>query len=92
MWRRLRDRKEWAFFGVLPRAGGPLALTWWGILVLRGLLPALFAIVMGVLVGAVQRGEDLAVPLTYTGIVFILIVGIVTGVIGIIDTIASRYT
>ena len=55
----LRARKEWKFFGVLPRADRALAVAWWTVLVLRGVLPALFAIAMGRLVGAVQRGEDL---------------------------------
>ena len=59
----LRLRKEWKFFGVLPKADRGLAAAWWTALVLRGVLPALFAIAMGVLVGAVQRGEDLVGPL-----------------------------
>ena len=64
MLRRLRERKEWKFFGVLPKADRPLAVAWWVVLVLRGVLPAVFAIAMGVLVGAVQRGDSLAGPLT----------------------------
>jgi len=70
MLRRLRDRNEWKFFGVLPKADRLLAITWWVVLVLRGVLPALFAIVMGLLVGAVQRGDHLAGPLTLVGGVF----------------------
>jgi hypothetical protein len=45
---RLRARQEWMFLGVLPRADRPLAAAWWFVLLLRGLLPALFAIAMGV--------------------------------------------
>jgi len=71
--RRLRDRKEWQFFGVLPRADRPLTVTWWVILVLRGALPAMFAIAMGGLVGAVQRGDHLTVPLSMVGVVFVLL-------------------
>ena len=56
---RLRARKEWKFLGVLPKADRPLAIAWWFALLLRGLLPALFAIAMGVLVGAVQRSDSL---------------------------------
>jgi ATP-binding cassette subfamily B protein len=26
---RLRARKEWRFFGVLPTADRPLAIAWW---------------------------------------------------------------
>ncbi len=55
---RLRARDEWKFFGVLPKADSPLAVVWWALLLLRGVLPALFAIAMGVLIGAVQRGEQ----------------------------------
>ena len=71
---RIRGRNEFAFAGVLPRADNGLALAWWIILVLRGLLPALFAIAMGALVGAVQRGDGhLAGPLALVGIVFVLL-------------------
>lgn len=39
---------------------------------LRGVLPAVFAIAMGVLVGAVQHGRPLVVPLAFAGAVFIV--------------------
>ena len=71
--KRLRARNEWKFFAVLPKADRALAVTWWVVLVLRGVLPAVFAIAMGVLVGAVQRGGGLAGPLTLVGVVFILL-------------------
>ena len=61
---RLRARNEWKFFAVLPRADRPLAIVWWLVLILRGTLPAIFAVAMGALVGAVQHGSSLAVPLT----------------------------
>jgi len=51
-------------FRVLPKADPRLAGAWWVMLILRGVLPAVFAIAMGVLVGAVQRGDALAGPLT----------------------------
>src|SRR5438093_5999944 len=71
---RLRARNEWKFAGVLPQADGALAISWWTILVLRGLLPALFAIAMGALVGAVQSGDGhLAAPLALVGVVFVLL-------------------
>jgi ATP-binding cassette subfamily B protein len=70
---RLRARNEWTFFKVLPRADGGLAVAWWVILVLRGVLPAAFAVAMGVLVGAVQQGTPLAGPLALTGVVFVLL-------------------
>ena len=73
MFHRLRARKEWQFFAVLPRADRPLAIAWWLVLALRGVLPAFFAVSMGVLVGAVQHGESLAWPLAFTGTVFVLL-------------------
>ena len=64
--------KELQFVGVLRQANPLLAALWWVVLVLRGLLPALFAIVMGALVGAVQAQEGLALPLTAMAVVFAL--------------------
>jgi ATP-binding cassette, subfamily B, bacterial len=64
---RLTARKEWQFFAVLPKADPGLAAAWWVSLLLRGILPAAFAIAMGVLVGAVQRGSPLAGPSTCPG-------------------------
>jgi ABC-type multidrug transport system fused ATPase/permease subunit len=69
----LRDRNEWRFFGALPRADRPLAVLWWLVLGLRGVLPALFGITMGVLVRAVQQGTSLTAPLALTGSVFVLL-------------------
>ncbi len=70
---RLRQRDEWSFFGVLWQADRTLAAGWWSVLVLRGLLPAAFAVAMGVLVGAVQQGDPLAAPLALVGAVFVLL-------------------
>ena len=73
MLERLRDRQEWRFFGVLPKADRPLAFAWWGVIALRGVLPAGFAVAMGMLVGAVQRDESLVGPLVAVGGVFVLL-------------------
>jgi len=70
---QLRGRKEWTFFAALPAADRPLAIAWWAVVVLHGLLPTLFAIAMGVLVAAVQRGDPLALPLTLVGAAFVLL-------------------
>jgi len=70
---RLRERKEWQFFAVLPKAHAPLAVAWGVLLILRGTLPAVFAVAMGGLVGAVQRGEDLGPTLAVVGPVFVLL-------------------
>ena len=64
-------RKEWQFFSVLPKADAGLAAAWWVVLVLRGVLPVVLAIVMGVLVTAVQHRAPLAGALAAMGIVFV---------------------
>src|SRR6185295_7655006 len=70
---RLSERKEWKLFAVLPKADRALAVVWFVVLVLRGVLPALFGIAMGVLVAAVQRGSGLGAPLAFVGTVFVLV-------------------
>ncbi len=73
MLQSLTARKEWKFFAVLPQADPGLAASWWTVLLLRGILPAAFAIAMGVLVGAVQHGHSLAGPLALAGAIFVLL-------------------
>jgi len=69
----LRKRPEWQFFAVLPKADPVLAGVWWLLLLVRGALPAVFAIAMGWLVGAVQHHTGLTAPLTLMGTTFILL-------------------
>jgi ABC-type multidrug transport system fused ATPase/permease subunit len=69
----IRASNQWKFFGVLMHSSRALAVAWWSVLALRGLLPALFAIAMGALVGAVQSGASLAAPLALMGTVFLLL-------------------
>jgi ABC-type multidrug transport system fused ATPase/permease subunit len=71
--RELTGRNEWKFFGVLPKADPWLAAAWWVLLVLRGMLPAVFALAMGVLVAAIERGDRLGGPLALVGAVFLLL-------------------
>src|SRR5947208_2155028 len=73
MLQSLTERKEWKFFDVLPKAAPGLTAAWWTVLALRGVLPAAFAIAMGVLVGAVERGASLAGPLAFAGAIFVLL-------------------
>ena len=73
MFRRLTERKEWKLFAVLPKADPALAAAWWTALLLRGVLPAVFAIAMGVLVSAVEHGQVLALPLAFAGTIFVLL-------------------
>src|SRR5262245_61663041 len=71
--RELRERREWKLAGAFARADRALAAAWWLVLVLRGVLPAVFGIAMGVLVGAVQRRADLAALLGFVAVVFVLL-------------------
>ncbi|MEP6715406.1 MAG: ABC transporter ATP-binding protein [Terriglobia bacterium] len=69
----LTARKEWIFFSTLPQADPLLAAAWFLALLLRGVLPAAFAISMGMLIGAIQQGGSLTVSLTLTGAIFVLL-------------------
>ena len=73
LFQRLRQRPEWMFFAALPKADARLALAWWTVVVLHGILPALFAIAMGILIGAVQTGQSLTGPLGLIGVLFVLL-------------------
>ena len=70
---RLTVRPEWGFFAALGKADGRLATTWWALLVSRAVLPSLFAIATGALVGAVGSGRSLTVPLAGVGVSFVLL-------------------
>jgi ATP-binding cassette subfamily B protein len=70
---RLRSSNFWTVTGVLPRADRFLAFVWWTVLIIRGVLPAVFAVSMGMLVGAVQRRADVTTPLALFGCVFVLL-------------------
>lgn len=69
----MRNRNEWQFFAVLPRAYRPRAVAWWPVLVVLGVLPAVFAVPTGVLVAAIPHGAGLTVPLVSAGGVFLLL-------------------
>ena len=78
MIRTLTGRKEWQFFSVLPKADPLLAIGWWTVLLLRGVLPAIFAIATGLVVAAVQDtgsvgGGGITRPLELVGTVFVLL-------------------
>ena len=73
MLKRLSQRNEWKFFAVMPKASRGLAMAWWMLLLLRGLLPAVFATSTGTLISAVQQGQNLTTPLTTVGVLFILL-------------------
>jgi len=69
----ITQRKEWQFFAVLPQADRALAAAWWAALILRGILPAIFAIAMGALVAAVQKANGLGAPLAAMAVTFVLL-------------------
>ena len=70
---RLCARDEWRLIRVLRRANPRLAAVWWTLLVARSMLPALFAVAMGLLIGAVEAQGDLVAPLALVGTVFVLV-------------------
>jgi ATP-binding cassette, subfamily B, bacterial len=59
----LRSAEWHLVFRVLPRARRRLARSWWALVVLRSLLPAVLVIATGALVGAVSGGSKAAIPL-----------------------------
>ncbi len=78
MIRRLTQHNAWKFFGVLPKADRLLAAGWWVVLLLRGVLPSIFAIATGVLVVAAQgtgsvEGGGIAGPLAFVSAVFVVL-------------------
>jgi ABC-type multidrug transport system fused ATPase/permease subunit len=70
---RLKQRQEWAFFAALTKADRQLGLTWWVVLVLRGLLPAAFAITTGAVIGALQHHHSATVPVVVAGVTFLVL-------------------
>jgi ABC-type multidrug transport system fused ATPase/permease subunit len=72
MLKRLRVRPEWQFFAALPKADPLLALAWWALLAVSGVMPAVFAVAIGVTVGAVQQDGPVGAPLALTGAVFVI--------------------
>ena len=65
-------RQEVQLAVAVRQADPPMAAAWWVMLGVRGLLPAAFSVVTGVLVAAVQHRASLAAPLAVVGVVFIL--------------------
>lgn len=70
---RLRASAPVGFFVALHDADRALSALWWVVLLLRGVLPALFAVETGLLVGAVQADDSLARPLVIVSVTFVLL-------------------
>ena len=68
---RLREREEWDFFRCLYLADRALAASWWALLVTLGLLPAVLALALGAVVGAVESGARLLAPLVALSAAFL---------------------
>ena len=86
----LRERNEVQFMRVLFAADRTLALLWWAALLLRGALPALFAIAMGALVGAVARAQDTTLPLALVAVAFVGLQVLAPLHLGISQNLGSR--
>jgi len=69
---RLRNRQELQLGAALWQADRVMAVSWWSLLGLRGVLPAGFAISTGFLVSAVEHHQSPAVPLGVVGVLFVL--------------------
>jgi ABC-type multidrug transport system fused ATPase/permease subunit len=65
-------QQQIVFFTTLFRAAPGTASLWWVLLLVGGVLPALFAVASGVVVDAVDGGDDLTGPLVFIGIVFVV--------------------
>jgi ATP-binding cassette subfamily B protein len=73
MSRAPRQRQEWQLFTALHRAAPALSTIWWLLLLLRGVLPAVFAIGTGAVVGAVESHGSLGGPLAFVGVTFVVL-------------------
>ncbi|WP_349879205.1 ABC transporter ATP-binding protein [Micromonospora sp. HUAS YX12] len=72
MKKAIRGRDEWALARAVFKASPVLAVSWWAVIILRGALPGLFAVAVGALVAAVQRGGQVSVVLVGVGALFVL--------------------
>ncbi len=68
---RLRTRQEAQFFGAAWRAAPGLALAWWSLLVLRGVLPAITSIGFGWLISDISGGHSTTLPLIVVAVSFV---------------------
>ncbi|MGI9596509.1 MAG: ABC transporter ATP-binding protein [Acidimicrobiales bacterium] len=64
------EHQQVTFFRTLYRAAPALASTWWALLILGGLLPAVFAVATGAVVDAIDQDTSLVIPLITVGVAF----------------------
>ena len=67
---RLRSRQEARFFAALFRAAPLATVLWWTLIVLRGVVPAVVSVSLGLLVAALTNETSLTGPLILMGISF----------------------
>lgn len=68
--KRFGEQPQVVFFATLYQASPGLAIAWWGLLILGGVLPAAFALITGTLVDAIDNGSTLTGALIAIGVVF----------------------
>ncbi len=59
-------------FAAAWRSAPGLAVAWWCMLFLRGITPAVLAVATGLLIEAVESGDELTGPLTFVGVAFVI--------------------
>src|SRR5689334_11161898 len=69
---RVRKSAEYRFLALLTKVDPLLGGVWWGFLLVRAVLPALFAISMGSLIRAVNDGHAVGAQLWTAGLLFAL--------------------
>ncbi|MBJ7602239.1 MAG: ABC transporter ATP-binding protein [Candidatus Dormibacteraeota bacterium] len=67
----LRDSAGWRFLTILPSVSPAAALVWWGLIFIRGALPAAFAVSVGLLTRAIQLQANIEVALVWMAAIFI---------------------
>jgi len=81
---RMGRHQQIIFFRTLFRASPVGAGLWWGLLLVGGLIPAVFALATGSVIRAVESDGSLAGPLVVIGVVFVAmqVIGPVHSAIG----------
>lgn len=69
--KKLGQHQQVVFFRTLFKAAPRLAVMWWFLLILSGLLPAVFAVATGSVINAIDQDRPLAASLIAVGFTFI---------------------
>ncbi|MDO8365091.1 MAG: ABC transporter ATP-binding protein [Actinomycetota bacterium] len=68
---RLAARQEVRFFAALWRAAPAATAAWWGMVLLRGVLPVVVSLAFGWLISAVALQQSLVMPLVVFAVAFV---------------------